>query len=261
MDALSPTWSALGFNHFGEIVYDDVTGLTFISLEGGPEYSTSTTIAANFVNLFHAIPTTLSTNLGGIGVWDGLNYGAAVVIAGMTSLGWIALNPKTRELYGSTGGGRSIQRFRAPGRASDAVTRLTDLNLVNGAIDADNGAINGGKVSRHGKLWVNTMTTQGPPYLCIYGIDPYSGIIQVRAAVSVDNTANFGEVFPWAPAFTPLGGNNWGSYSLEAEGLDITDPPNRRVDGVIHAQFLAHYKDSPDAWALINLNVSDVDRL
>lgn len=177
----------------------------------------------------------------------GSGYEGAVVVADH-ELAWLALNPKNREFYASQGFAPAIQHYELSSYIGSSASHpptakhLSDIKLVNGPIDG----IQGGKVSSHGKLWVDSLSSD-QLRLIFWGVDPYSGIIQVTHPVFVVTAAD---------------------YHFEAEGLDITEPtsafdalPNRLVGGVIHAQFLANLPITSDGWASINLNVSDPNRL
>jgi hypothetical protein len=99
---------------------------------------------------------------------------------------------------------------------------------------------NGGKVSWHGKLWVWAVAY--PDFSgYLYGIDPYSGIIQTM----------IGYGYGCCPAgiFTE---------EIESEGLDITETS---TTGQIHLQSLGDNPTGTSSWTLLNLNVSDVSRL
>lgn len=94
---------------------------------------------------------------------------------------------------------------------------------------------NGMKVSSHGKLWVWGVATESVTGR-LYGIDPYTGMIQVQYD------------YPY----------NSSSGKYESEGLDIveSDPVSQ-----IHLQSLQNNLSTTDPWTLTNLKADDISRL
>jgi len=231
-------WVSAHYNHYGDIVYDPLTQLIFISLnkDGG-----------------------LNAAIGAVNPADSFRIvGQASVIGtdnGQHDCPWLALNPKNRVFY-TTEHNLPVLHQNLIG-FPNGITRggglstvaLGDIHLVNplGLVVSGStpgtSVVNtgGGKVSSHGKLWMYAAPWDDVPE--ILGIDPYSGIIQVRQFVPV-----------------PAGG---GFTSVEAEGLDVTevDPHAPGISGQIHAQILGNHAFSDDAWSLVNYNVSDLSRL
>lgn len=225
-------WRNLGYNHYGDLVWDPATNKYYVSM-------------------------TQSGNLhGSVGVFDSTAtpIGIAEVNPG-GGCSWIAVNPKNRAFYFSSGVALSQRSIWVLG-STVLSTDLPDIQLVNLAA-TPNGEIEdieGGKVSSHGKLWVNSFHTDlatGDRGGVIYGIDPYSGIIQVAQTL----------VFNWPQK------NAFGHDTEEAEGLDITDDSfTLPIPGQIHVQNLRNNVltsdfTSDDSWELVHYQVSDMSRL
>jgi len=121
-----------------------------------------------------------------------------------------------------------------------------DVSIVNAgdALTVIN-APNGMKVSSHGKLYVwgvATTNTVGR----LYGIDPFSGLIQVQFDMTYGHPSSVG--------YTP---------KIESEGLDIIDTKDvglTRAAPEIVVQSLANMLGT-DVWTLMHVTVNDASRL
>ena len=254
-------WLACGFNHFGDIVFDENRRALFVSMNMEGSQNGAIGILA----------PDLQTPLG------------YVVINPNDQVAWVARNPKNGDFYTTSSSGpittspRVIHRnsvifnpaqyvpfnlpdlpgitglassacaqFLSPGWGNGAISsQLSDIVLVNDPSNYDPSRswnIQGGKVSSHGKLWVNAPFDDQNNV--ILGIDPYTGIVQTATFYVIPGTTS--EIGSW-----------WGGapYSIEAEGLDVTS------DGQVHAQMLANEARLNDEWSLFNYTADDPARL
>jgi len=234
----APAWTTAGYTHFGDVAYGD--GYIYVS-------------------------TNKKDNLhGSIGVYDsGLQPLGVVEVNPTHGCAWVAYNPKTGQTYFSDGDAAALHRRTLTVRGKVASISAAPEDIVfqnleatpNGIIDD----ITGGKVSRHGKLWVFSQNVEQflvpgtcqrggcyPPSYSernrgiIYGIDPYSGFVQTR----LDVTFSYGDE--------------------EGEGVDITDETfagSPGVSGQLHFQTLINAFPGNDRWNLLNFQVSDLERL
>jgi len=254
-------WRAQGYTHYGDIAYANVGSVG--GLRNGVYISLSKTGGVH----------------GGIGVWSGAGSSGdgdrGTVEVSPEELAWLAINPKNGQIYASSSGSRSIQAYSIHFPASGTsypppvLDSTTNINLVNGPII---GGINGGKVSRHGKLWLASLSSSGNAV--ISGVDPYTGVIQTVAQIPV--TVQIQIIDPNCPTCSAASTihtvpSDQYFHSTEVEGLDLTDPNDSHdlvihnfrpgISGNIHVQVLGNNSISDDAWELLNFQVSDLNLL
>jgi len=231
-------WNTAGYTHFGDVAYGG--GLLYVS--------------TNKANNLHGAIGVYDSSLRPVGVVEvNPNHGCA----------WVAYNPKTGENYFADGDAALLHRRSLTVRGSSVTVSSAPEDIVLQNLEAtpnciiDN--ITGGKVSRHGKLWIFSQNVQQVqiPGMCqrggcypptystrnrgiIYGIDPYSGYVQTRLDVAFSVSDE------------------------EGEGVDITDetfPGSPGVSGQLHFQTLINAFPGNDRWNLLNFQVSDTERL
>jgi hypothetical protein len=237
-------WRAQGYTHYGDIVFNwDVSDLVYIGMSkaGGTH--------------------------GSIGAWSGVgstNYYSPVEVNPAGDVSWLAVNPRNKQFYSSEGYADFIQRCTLNNPVTSPLTATANI-LTPIALNTPIDGAQGGKVSRHGKLWISSFN-QNNCLVTIWGVDPYSGIVQTvaqRQPDAFDGEPNACD-FHNNPNMDQILGAD-----LEAEGLDLTDPnvagdiamsSRPGVSGQIHAQVL-HNGLLNDSWEMLNWTVSDLDRL
>ena len=121
-------------------------------------------------------------------------------------------------------------------------TKLINANGVKTPVNNPNGL----KVSSHGKLYM--WGVESTNFIgMLYGIDPFSGVIQTQFAQSYGR---------------PQDSLLW--TGVESEGLDIVDPTDVGLTSGAPEILLQILADSPvetDQWQLTHLSVSDASRL
>jgi hypothetical protein len=218
------------FNHFGDLVFNPHTGLTYVSVN-----------------------QTGSTN-GGIGVFTmgpSPAFWGFIIEEPGDQVAWLAHNPKfdrvegrfSKDLfYTSNSAGTVLHQYLLSMNSAhqfEGNGKLSDIGIGNAASDYN---IQGGKVSSHGKLWV--YASVGPTLHKILGINPITGLIGASYSIPVSQAG-------------------WCCTGEEAEGLDITEFATGApgIAGQIHFMDLGNRSLSNDQWVLNHYEVSDLSRL
>ena len=230
-------WRNQNYAHYGDIATDLKRARLFVSIN-----------AANNTNAGVGV-LKISDNLLGP---PGLTDLGTVSLNPSESASWVAYDQNADYVYtpmGSTGVHVDQIGLGVPNAAP--VTHIGEVSFVNLASVASSiDAINGAKVSSHGKLWLWAAVTHTMYQLI--GVDPFTGIIQYCVPVFV-NPNQF-----CAPLYCP-------DSVEEAEGLDITDESTTRLPwqmaGQIHVQLLGNHRTTNDEVRILNYKADDLSRL
>jgi hypothetical protein len=229
-------WLDKGFRHYGDLSVDQPHGRLFVSINDEHNKKGGIGVLGITGNLYGP---------------PGLRDLGTVILNPDDSASWVAYDATAGWFYtprGSSGIHVNSLSFSTPG--APAATFVQDVDFVNTAsLSEAIDKIGGAKVSTHGKLWAWAATSFRKYELL--GIDPYSGMIQVRFSVQT----NPDEFCSWISC---------GDDREEAEGIDITIPPIRMpdvtMDGNIHVQLLGN-EISDDKVKIVNFKADDLSRL